>query len=397
MDVPVFQEWVGTLDGFQNAKVQAQVVGYLLTRDYTEGAFVKEGAQLFTIDPRPFEAALAQAEAALKQAEAQELRTRLDADRATQLFGEGVISQAEFDTKTQLHKADQAAVAAAQAVVESAKINLSYTTITAPFSGVVGMAQAQIGDLVGAPGGGPLTTMSMLDPIKVYFPISESEYMQAAAALQRVETMSDAERPADLTIQLANGETYPEKGRFYFADRQVNPRTGTIELAATFPNPDGLLRPGQFARVQAKVREMQNAVVVPMRAVSELQGSYSVLVLKEDNTVEMRPVQVGATYQQWWVIESGLKAGETVVVEGVNKARPGQKVDPKTAPTPTPTPTPVSGEKAGGDTGSESIGLEPTATPEPTPASTPEDAAAKGEGKPEETDKTGTEGGGRNG
>ncbi len=367
MSVPIEQQWVGTLDGFQNATIQAKVTGYLLTRDYNEGAFVKQGTPLFTIDPRPFEAALAQAEATLKQAEAQEIRTRLDADRATELFGQGVISQAEYDTKTQLHKADQAAVAAAEASVEAAKINLSYTTISAPFSGVVGVAQAQIGDLVGAPGSQALTTMSMLDPIKVYFPISETQYLKAASALQALEAIPNDQRPAVLTMTLDNGTKYPHPGRFYFADRQVNARTGTIEIGATFPNPDGLLRPGQFARVSAKVGNLDDAVVVPAKAVAELQGTYSVFVVDAQSTAEMRPVEVGPEYQDLWVISSGLKPGENVIVEGTNKAKPGQKVRIQTAPAPTPEPGQAA-EVAKPDF--DATPTPPPATPTPTQAPT---------------------------
>lgn len=364
-DVPIFQEWVGTMQGFQNATIQAKVEGYLKTRDYQEGGFVKAGATLFTIDPRPFQASLAQAEATLKQAQASEIRTRLDADRATELYGKGVISQAEYDTKTQVHKADQAAVAAAEANVESAKINLSYTTIEAPFNGVVGESQAQIGDLVGSAGSTPLTTMSMLDPIKVYFPISEKEYMQAADAIHQLENESEDKRPKTLTMILDTGETYQDKGQFYFADREVNPRTGTITIGATFPNSTGLLRPGQFARIRAKVKTLEDALVVPSKAVSELQGTYSVFVVGSDNVAKTRTITVGPQVNDEWVVTSGLKADEPIIVEGVNKVKTGAKVDPK----------PVSEAQAEASKGA-GAGASGTASPSPTASSSPTPAPA---------------------
>lgn len=368
-DVPIYQEWVGTMQGFQNATIQAKVEGYLETRDYQEGSFVKKGATLFTIDPRPFQATLAQAQATLKQAEASEIRTRLDADRATELYGKGVISQAEYDTKTQLHKADQAAVAAAQANVESANINLSYTTIQAPFNGIVGEATAQIGDLVGSPGSAALTTMSMVDPIKVYFPISENQYMQAADAINQLENEAEAKRPKTLTMILDTGDTYPDKGQFYFADREVNPRTGTINIGATFPNENALLRPGQFARIRAKVKTLEDAIVVPSKAVSEMQGTYSVFVIDSDNTAKTRSVQVGPQVEDEWVIDSGLKAGETIIVEGVSKVKDGTNVNPKSV-------SAAKAEKASGDSAdasSDSSSPSPTASPSPSssPATTP--------------------------
>ena len=375
MDVPVFQEWVGTLDGYQNAQIQAKVVGYLLTQDYQEGAFVESGTKLFTIDPRPFQAALAQTQAELGRAQASELRTRLDAERATELYGKAVISKQEFDNKTQLNKADEAAVSAAEAAVQAAQINLDYTTITAPFPGIVGKAQAQIGDLVGSSGSPALTAMSILDPIKVYFPISEQEYMRAAEPLKRLEEMPEKDRPARLELTLASGQIYPKRGSFYFADRQVDSRTGTIQLAATFPNPNGLLRPGQFGRVSAEIDLIKDAIVVPQKSVAELQGKYSVRVIGADNKAEMRPVKVGPRYDQIWVIESGLKEGEVIVVEGLMKAKPGTVVNPKPAPSMVPPKTQPDG-MGDGPLVNEGGPSAPAPTAVPTPSSTPAAAPA---------------------
>jgi membrane fusion protein (multidrug efflux system) len=350
-DVPVDGEWIGTLTGQVNADVKAQVPGYLLTRNYKEGSFVHKGQLLFDIDPRPFQAALdqtkgqlAQAQAQLVQdqaqlatAEANQLKSQLDVEKYGPLAKVDAVSKQDFDNADQSNLANkaqvqaaQAAIAAAkaqiqagQAAVETASINLSFTRIISPIDGIVGIAQAQVGDLVST-GSGPLTTVSTLDPIRDYFTVSEQEYL----ALQK--RFSGSEKTQwKLQLILADGSTYPLEGQFYFADRQVNPNTGAIELAALFPNPGNVLRPGQYGKVRAIVRVQQNALLIPQAAVNEQQGSYLVAVVDKDGRVSMHPVQVGQRTDTMWVIDGGLKPGDRVIVEGQQNLRPGMTVQTK--------------------------------------------------------------------
>jgi RND family efflux transporter MFP subunit len=350
-DVPVDGEWIGTLTGQVNADVKAQVPGYLLTRNYKEGSFVHKGQLLFDIDPRPFQAALdqtkgqlAQAQAQLVQdqaqlatAEANQLKSQLDVEKYGPLAKADAVSKQDFDNANQSDLANkaqvqaaQAAIAAAkaqiqasQAAVETASINLSFTRIISPIDGIAGIAQAQVGDLVST-SSGPLTTVSTLDPIRDYFTVSEQEYL----ALQK--RFSGSEKNLwKLQLILADGTTYPQEGQFYFADRQVNPNTGAIELAALFPNPGNVLRPGQYGKVRAIVRVQQNALLIPQAAVNEQQGSYLVAVVDKDSRVSMHPVQVGQRTDTMWVIDGGLKPGDHVVVEGQQNLRPGMTVQTK--------------------------------------------------------------------
>ena len=347
-DVPVSAEWVGTLTGQVNADVKAQVTGYLLTRNYKEGSFVRKGQLLFEIDPRPFQAALDQAKGQLAQAEAQliqdqaqlataqanQLKSQLDVEKYGPLAKMDAVSKQDFDNATQSNLANKAQVQAAQAAIAAAKaqiqsgqaqvetagINLGFTRIVAPIDGIVGIAQAQVGDLVST-SSGPLTTVSTLDPIRDYFTVSEQEYL----ALQK--RLSDSGKDHwKLQLILADGSTYPEEGQFYFADRQVNPNTGAIQLAALFPNPGNVLRPGQYGKIRAVTRVQQNALLIPQAAVNEQQGSYLVAVVGKDNRVNMRPVQVGERVGTMWVIQEGLKAGDRVVVEGQQNLKPGTTV-----------------------------------------------------------------------
>jgi len=332
-NVPVASEWVGTTDGNVNAQIRAQVTGYLLKRPYTEGAFVKKGDLLFQLDPSKFQAALNQAKGDLAKAQAQLLKTKQDVERDTPLAKQGAISQKELDDSIQAYAAARGTLAATQASVEQAKLNLDWTRITAPIDGVVGIAQAQIGDLIQP--NTELTSMSSLDPIRVYFPASEQEYMAAAQKIsQRYESLakgpqSDNANGPGLEMILSDGKLYPHKGRFFLADRQVDVKTGTIRVGALFPNPGNLLRPGQFARVRAVLKTKENALLVPQRAVTEMQGAYQVAVVMPDNKVDIRAVKVGERTGGLWVIDQGLKPGERVVVEGLQKLKAGMTVSPK--------------------------------------------------------------------
>jgi membrane fusion protein (multidrug efflux system) len=329
-DVPIYSEWVGTAEGLVNAKIRAQVTGYLLAQHYQEGAFIKKGDLLFEIDPRKFQAALDQAKGELEKARAQLGKTELDVKRDTPLARSGAISQKELDDSVQANLAAKASVAAARATVEQALLNVNFTRIVAPIDGIVGIAKAQIGDLVGP--GDELAAMSTLDPIRVYFPVSEQEYFRAADRVREAYKAREQgqTRPDNLDMILADGTVYPHKGTFFLADRQVDVKTGTIRIAALFPNPDNLLRPGQFARVRAVTQTKEGALLVPQRAVTELQGGYHVAVVTDDNKVEDRSVKVGTRVGALWVIDEGLEPTATVVTEGLQKVKPGMTVTPKT-------------------------------------------------------------------
>ncbi len=341
-DVPIFGEWIGTLDGFTNADVRAQVAGYLLRQGYQEGAFVKKGALLFEIDPRPFQAALdlaegqlAQATAQLANAEAVQGRTELDVNRYTPLAQEQAASQQDLDNAIQNNMAAKATVATAKAqiksasaTVETAKINLNFTRLVAPIDGIAGQAQLQVGALVN-PNSGPVTSVSTVDPIKVYFTAGEPQYLAWRKRFPTETTRQAADKSLRLELILADGSTYPHEGTFYFADRQVNESTGAIRIAGLFPNPGNILRPGGYGKVRTVVRVQQNALLVPQRAVSELQGGYQVAVVDYEKKVSIRTVSVGDRVGSQWIVAEGLKRGERVVVEGVQKVRPGMQVNPK--------------------------------------------------------------------
>ena len=341
-DVPIYGEWIGTLDGFTNADVRAQVTGYLLRQGYQEGAFVKKGQLLFEIDPRPFQAALDQAEGQLAQAtanlanaEAVQGRTQLDVERYTPLAKEQAASQQDLDNSVQNNLAAKATVATAkaqiktsEAAVETARINLDFTRLIAPIDGVAGQAQLQVGALV-SPGSGTVTSVSTVDPIKVFFTVSESEYLDWNRRFPTEISREAAGKSLRLQLILADGSTYPRMGSFYFADRQVNVGTGAIRIAGLFPNPGNILRPGGYGRVRTAVRIQKDALVVPQRAVTELQGSYQVAVVDSENKVSIRTVTPGDRVGSDWIITEGLKPGDRVVAEGVQKVRPGAQVNPK--------------------------------------------------------------------
>ena len=341
-DIPIYGEWIGTLDGFTNADVRAQVSGYLVRQGYQEGAFVKKGQLLFEIDPRPFQAALdqakgqlAQATAQLANAEAVQRRTELDVNRYTPLAKEQAASQQDLDNAIQNNLAAKATVgtAAAQiqtaeAAVETTRINLDFTRLISPIDGIAGQAQLQVGALVN-PSSGPVTSVSTVDPIKVYFTVGEPQYLAWRKRFPTETTREAADKNLRLELILADGSIYPNTGTFYFADRQVNESTGAIRIAGLFPNPGNILRPGGYGKVRAAIRIQQDALLVPQRAVSELQGGYQVAVVDGENKVSIRTVTVGDRVGNQWIIADGLKRGERVVAEGIQKVRPGMHVNPK--------------------------------------------------------------------
>jgi membrane fusion protein (multidrug efflux system) len=358
-DVPIYSEWIGTLDGFINAQIKAQVTGYLLRRNYTEGSYVKKGQLLFEIDPRTFQAALdqakaqlANAEGQLAQAEANQVKAQLDVNRYVPLAKERAVTQQDLDNAVQVNLAAQAQVRAAKAQIDAARaqvdaaqLNLSFTKVVSLIDGIAGIALAQIGDLVGPTG--LLTTVSMVDPIKVYFPVSEQGYLNYIKENPDAAKRAARSRQLALELVLADGSLYPQKGNFAFVDRQVDVKTGTLRAEGLFPNPGNVLRPGQFARVRAVLRTKIGALLVPQRAVTELQGSYQVAVVGQDNKVSIRPVKVGERVDTEWIVDEGLKPGDRVVAEGIQRVKAGMTVSPKpfkampeakTAPTENPEP-----------------------------------------------------------
>jgi len=327
-NVAIFEEWIGALDGFVNAQIRAQVSGYLLKQNYQEGSEVKTGDVLFEIDPRPFQAALDQTLAKLAQDQAQEHKTELDVNRFTPLAKSQAISQEELDDAVQANLAAVAQLKSDQAQVENAQLNLGFTKILSPVDGLAGIALGQIGDLVSA-SSGLLTTVSTINPIKVYFNVSEQSYMD----FWRNYTSSNTDQTnLELQLILSDGKPFPEKGKFYLADRQVNANTGTLQIAGLFPNPQLLLRPGQYGRVRAQTETRTNTILVPQRAVAELQGTYQVVIVQTQNntnTTHLKSVKVGPQIGANWIIENGLAAGDRVVVEGTQQAKQGTIVNPK--------------------------------------------------------------------
>jgi membrane fusion protein (multidrug efflux system) len=332
-DVPVYQEWIGSLDGYVNAQIRAQVSGYLLSQNYKEGSFVKKGDVLFQIDPRPFEATLEQTKGQLGMAVAQQGRTDLDVARFTPLVKSNAMTQEELDDAVQSSLAAKANVTLAEAVKKQAELNLEFTRVISPIDGIAGIARAQIGDLVG-PGSGNLTEVSTVDPIKVYITVTEQYYLDHLAGYLSNGDGSGSE--LDLELVLANGSVYPHKGKFYFLDRQVEPGTGAIKIAVLFPNPGNLLRPGQYARIRARTETRKDVVVIPQKAVTELQGSFQVDVVTSSNLVAIRQVTVGTQISNRWVIEDGLKSGDLIIVDGLQKAVAGKAVNPLPLEQPAP-------------------------------------------------------------
>lgn len=342
-DVPVTGSWIGTLDGYTNAQIQPQVTGYIIRQDYREGSFVRKDAVLFEIDPRPFQAVLdqangqlAQAKGQLAQAEAQLALAEINVKRDTPLAKARAIAQSQLDNDVQQRatvqatiETNKAAIETAQAAIETASLNLGFTKVRSLVDGIAGIATIQIGNLVSPTT--VLTTVSQVNPIKAYFPISEQEYLQVA---DRIKPGAGGDwlrnsSAVPLTLTLSNGNQYDKKGHIVFTDRQVDPQTGTIRIVGAFPNPGNILRPGQFGRVSALTNVLKSALVVPQRAVTELQGRYQVAVVGSDNKVSIRDVTVGTRVGSMWVIQSGLDAGDRVVTEGLAKIRDGAVVNPK--------------------------------------------------------------------
>jgi membrane fusion protein (multidrug efflux system) len=327
-DVPVFSEWVATLDGYVNAQIRPQVSGYIIKQDYVEGSVVRKGQVLFEIDPRPFSAALDHAKGDLAQSQAQLGKSILDVERDTPLAEAKAIAQSQLDNEVQAKLGAQAAMESGRATVEQAELNLEWTKITSLVDGIAGIAQVQIGNLVGPTS--VLTSVSQVEPIKAYFPISERDYV----LVQKERDATPSKHAirffgSSLDLILTDGSIYPQKGKILLADRQVDPNTGTIRIVAAFPNPGNVLRPGQYGRVRVETDMKKGALLLPQSAVAQSQGSYQVAVVGGDHKVSMRTVKPGATVGTMWVIDDGLKPGEQVAAEGPQKLKEGALVTPK--------------------------------------------------------------------
>jgi RND family efflux transporter MFP subunit len=327
-DVPVYSEWVATLDGYVNAEIRPQVSGYIIKQDYTEGSLVRKGQVLFEIDPRPFTAALDRAKGDLAQAQAQLGKSTLDVERDTPLAEAKAIAKSQLDNEVQAKLGAQAAVESGRAAVEQAALNLEWTKVTSLVDGIAGIAQVQIGNLVGA--NSILTSVSQVEPIKAFFPISEHEYLIAQSQGNSISSQHTI-RFFGTTVELilADGSVYPQKGKVLLADRQVDANTGTIRIIAAFPNPGNILRPGQYGRVRVQTNLKKGALLLPQSAVAQSQGSYQVAIVGSDHKVRMRTVKPGATVETMWVIDEGLKPGEQVSAEGPQKLKEGTLVTPK--------------------------------------------------------------------
>jgi RND family efflux transporter MFP subunit len=323
-DTPIVSEWIATLDGYVNAQIQPRVAGYIIKQNYKEGSVVRKGDVLFEIDPRPFIAALDQAKGQLAQAEAQLGKAKLDVERDTPLAQARAIAQSQLDTEIQARLAAQAVVQAGKANVEQAQLNVEWTKVTSLVNGIAGIAQVQIGNLVGPTS--VLTSVSQVDPIKAYFTVSEQQFTDFHRRYPTEQSVAEQRKRIPLQLVLADGSVYEHPGNIYFADREVNPATGAIRIAGVFPNPSNLLRPGGYGKVRAAVNTVHNAVLVPQKAVIELQGSHQLAVVGDDNKVSIRPVTVGDRVGTLWIVTEGVKPGERVVVEGTQKVRDGATV-----------------------------------------------------------------------
>jgi RND family efflux transporter MFP subunit len=338
-DVPRVLERVATLDGFINANINAQVQGYIVSRDYQEGSIVKKGDPLFQIDPRPFQAALAQAKGTLAKDQANQVKGDADEKRAIDLFNKKVISDQERDTAIAAAGSSRANVEADQAAVEQAQLNLGYTKIIAPIDGVTGFANNQVGDLVG-PSTGPLTTVSQVDPIKAIVTAGEGPFTDFVSRHPDSTEREQYIKSLDFELSLSSGTVYPHKGKFYALDRNLDTKTGSIRYYVTFPNPGAILRPGQFGKVRFVADMKKGAMVVPQEAVNELQGNYQVVVVDQSNKASVRPVKMGEKIGSQWEVTDGLKPGDKVIVQGWQKVREGLTVTPKEWTPPAQSPTP---------------------------------------------------------
>ncbi|TXH28152.1 MAG: efflux RND transporter periplasmic adaptor subunit [Elusimicrobia bacterium] len=325
-DVPIHLEWVGAMDGNVNAVIRPQVTGYLIQQHYREGDGVKKGQLLFEIDPRTFQAAVDEAAGIRAQKVARHQTTSANLARIKPLAAKNAVSQKDLDDATGAEQSAKAELEAADANLKTAKLNLGFTKITSPITGIAGIAKAQIGDLLSPNMATELTTVSAVDPIKVYFNLSEREYLKLAT-----EAAASGSKPdkVPLDLFLVDGSRYPHQGKVAVFNRQVDPTTGTFKIAALFPNPDNLLRPGQYGKVRATMAVAKGALLVPQRAVTDMQGKYLVAVVGADNKVDVRPVVTGDRIGSDWLISEGLKPGDKVIAEGTQKVRPGMVVDPK--------------------------------------------------------------------
>ena len=324
-DVPIVQEWAAQTFGANDIEIRARVKGFLTSKAYKEGSVVHRGDLLFQIDPQEYQTAVAQARATLGEAQAALSKASADVARLRPLVERNAVSRQDLDHAVAAQQGAESQVAAARAAMNTAQLNLGYTKVTSPITGLAGVAQADVGSLVGSPGPTLLTTVSQVDTIKVKFRISEQEYLTLRRAMGD-SAATAVRRPARLELVLADGSVYDHKGQVVTVDRNIDPATGTLGIESVFPNPTGFLRPGQFGRIRAPVTTRTNAILVPQRAVREMQGTFSVGVLKPDSTVEIRPVKAGARVGSDWVMDSGLVAGAVIVVEGMQKVRPGVKV-----------------------------------------------------------------------
>jgi len=324
-DVPVYREWIGTLDGMVNATIRAQVQGYLIKQNYREGDLVRRGQVLFEIDPRTFQAALEQAKGQLEAQQARWTTAKANLARVKPLAEQNAVSKKDLDDSIGAEHSARAAVLSAQASVDKAKLDLGFTKITSPLDGIAGLAKAQIGNLVGPGGMEELTTVSTVNPIKVNVQVSEQDYLRGGRDMKRIEQLNGE-------LILADGSLYPQKGKFWFADRQVDVKTGTMRLVAIFPNQNNFLRPGQYGRIRVASFVRKDALLVPQRAVMEIQGKFMVAVVGTDNKAEIRPVKTGERVDDLWIILEGIKPGERVVVAGVQKVRSGMPVTPEAKP-----------------------------------------------------------------
>ena len=325
-DVPIYIEWVGILDGDVNAVIRPQVTGYLLKQNYREGDLVKKGQALFEIDPRTFEAAVDEAKGIRAQKFARYETTSANLARIKPLAALNAVSQKDLDDSTGAQQSAKAELEAAEANLKTAKLNLGFTRITSPITGIAGIANAQVGNLLSPSMTTDLTTVSSVDPIKVYFNISEREYLKVANA-----AAASGKKPEQVALQLilVDGSLYPHPGKVSVLNRQVDAGTGTFKVAALFANPDNLLRPGQYGKVRATMSVEKGALLVPQRAVTEIQGKYLVAVVGADDKADIRPVTVGERIGSEWIISKGLQPGEQVVAEGTQKVRPGMTVTTK--------------------------------------------------------------------
>src|SRR5882724_3909839 len=326
-DVPIYHEWIGSLDGLVNATSRAQVTGYLIAQDYREGDPIKKGDLLFEIDPRPFQATLDQANGLLAQAEARLGKTELDVKRYAPLVKDRAISQEEYDDAVQANLEAKAAVLSAKAQVEQAQLNLDFTEVISPIDGIASIAKGQIGDLVG-PATGELTTVSTIDPIKAYFSVTEQAYINFTKLFTKENDRTERLKQLEIQLILADGTVYPQVGRIYAPDRQIGPTTGALRVEALFQNTDYALRPGEFVSVRIKFDVKHDALMVPQQSVSELQGAYQVAVVDAEKKVHIQPVHVGERSGNFWIIESGLEPGQSIVVQGLQKIRDGLAVNP---------------------------------------------------------------------